>query len=138
MQYIEIFFFCPKFISDFETYFKYHNYVFYTPLGSLSNSWHVFFPLIIIICIYVYVHAQIDIPKHNLLGLYNLSSLCVFKADHLVLGIQLVSCSSMLNTVSPVLSAPQLPEVLCVRFPHPLLHACCFCPCQFVFGQLCW
>lgn len=51
--------------------------------------------------------------KYNLVSPCNVIIMYVFKTDHLVWADQLV-CSSPGKTVSPILSIPQLPAVLCL------------------------
>jgi hypothetical protein len=55
--------------------------------------------IICTICIYV----CIDIPKCNLLSLYNICYMYGFRAEHLVLNNHLV-CSSQGKTISPTFS----------------------------------
>lgn len=46
-------------------------------------------------------------------NLYNVTCVCVFRANHLALGSQLV-CSSLRGTSSFIPDFPQLPIVLCL------------------------
>ena len=50
--------------------------------------------------IYEYVCMHINTPKYNLLSLYNVTYMYVFRADHLV-------CSFLGKTISPTLSIPK-------------------------------
>jgi hypothetical protein len=57
----------------------------------------------------------ISIFLNNLLSVYNVTCIYVFRADHLALDKQLVS-SSLGKIISLALSIPHLPIVLCVGF----------------------
>lgn len=71
-----------------------------TPHCSFSDPWPLFHSLLLHVCLYVHTHS-----------LYIVTSLCVFRVDHLVLNNQLFS--SWDKTISPTLSTSQLSPVLC-------------------------
>ena len=84
------------------------------------------------ICIYTYmhIHTHTYIPKYSLFSLYNVTCMCVFRADSLTLDIQLM-CFSLGTITSPTPRFLQSPIVLCIGlkirgiFPHLLWHVCC-------------
>lgn len=108
------------------------------PLLSLFlNSWPLFSLVYMnmYICIYIctYMHIYILNSEHSLLSLYNVTYMLAIRADNLILDNQLV-WSSVGNTISPTLSIPWLPVVLCVGLSPPglsqptsagLLLSCC-------------
>lgn len=64
------------------------------------------------------MHVYILNNEHSLLSLYNVTYMFAIRADNLVLENQLVY-SSVGNTISPTLSIPWLPVVLCVGLSPP-------------------
>lgn len=76
----------------------------------------------------------IDIPKYNLLSLYNVNSLYVFKDDHLALDNQRV-CSSLGRTNSVVFCIGLRPHGL---FPANFGMFIGFVLVQLMLDQSCW
>lgn len=70
-----------------------YNYIspfpFFTPIISYTHTWSLSnsLPLVINWC---YWHVTIYILKYKLISLYDITCICVFRADHLVLYNQLL------------------------------------------------
>lgn len=85
----------------------------------------------------------IDIPKYNLLSLYNVNCLYVFKDDHLALDNQRV-CLSLGRTNSHAPIFTQVPVIFCIGLRPPGLFPVNFgmfigfVLVHLTFEQLCW
>lgn len=89
--------------------------------SQVSNSWPHFVLMYsyayMCMCIYA---CDIHIPKNYLFNLYNVTTMYIFRADHLVLDNQLIY-SSLEKTIPHTLINDQLLLVLCVELrPHGL------------------
>lgn len=122
--------FCILFIYLFQT--------FSLPFLALS-TFSFFQYLFLYVCMYVHIY----ISKCNILCLYNVTGIYIFKVDHLfVLDSQLV-CSSLGKAISPTCSISLLPLVLWVGlWPCGLflLHfgMSIICLDQLMFKTSCW
>lgn len=93
----------------------------YIPLLALSKVWPLFSFIITCVCIYV--------PKYNLFSLYNVTFVCVFRANRWVLCKHLQR--SPRGRLSPALSIPYCLQFLCrVEVLSPLRHIYCSCSCS--------